>query len=107
MFKADEVGLLDKTIKAFGPHSYIGPWLADYRLEIVRAIGDDVPIAVPMPNEAKREALDILALARGEAKKLVDEARATATRELEAAYTKVSETRRRAAAELERLARTL
>lgn len=68
MTKIKEVELLDKTIKAFGRDSYIGPWLADVRSEVTAAISNDV--ALPSLNElyqARREAAEIVAAAKAEA----------------------------------------
>ena len=43
MTKDAEIALLDSVIKAFGVHSYIGPWLAHNRERIVSNIRNDFP----------------------------------------------------------------
>ena len=78
MMKADEIHLLDKTIKAFGPHSYLGPWLAENRMNLVDTIHQDMPIVMTMPNEARREAAGLLAEAQRRGAEIVAAADATA-----------------------------
>ena len=46
MTKTKEIELLDKTIKRFGPNSYIGPWLSILRDGIVKAIEQDLPVEI-------------------------------------------------------------
>lgn len=82
MTKSQEIELLDKTIKAFGTDSYLGPWLAESRAAIAADISNDVCINVPMPAAARRVAEDLLTAARAEADRIVADAKAQAALEL-------------------------
>ena len=44
MTKDSEIELLDRIIKRFGPHSYVGPWLQTIQSQIVQAIRNDLSI---------------------------------------------------------------
>jgi hypothetical protein len=78
MTKAHEVALLDQMIAAFGPNSYLGPWLAENRASIVADIASDNPVDVILPSEAKRMAHDIIAEADARAKAIIDAAASAA-----------------------------
>jgi hypothetical protein len=107
MMKADEIKLLDKMIREFGPNSYLGPWLADARLQIEADIKSDVCIEVKMPNAARLEAHSILEDARQEAAKIREAAEAFATERRNGVAKHVDEVRLAARRELERLAAKL
>lgn len=70
MTKAQEIALLDKTIAAFGPHSYLGPWLAENRASIIADINNDFQPMCLMPGAARAEAAKLLADAKADADKL-------------------------------------
>ena len=75
MTKAAEIELLKKTIAAFGPNSYIGPWLAECHDQIVADINNDVMVDVGFPSAARKAAFDILAQARDERDRILQLAR--------------------------------
>jgi hypothetical protein len=105
MTKADEIRLLDKTIKAFGDDSYIGPWLAGVRSQIVADITNDV--ALPTLDElytARREAHEIREAAKREADAIRATAHDKAAESLEAARETIRQARAYARQTLERLA---
>ena len=56
MTKAEEIALLDWTIKRFGEDSYVGPWLKVHREDIVRCIENDFPVDVIMTSYALKVA---------------------------------------------------
>jgi hypothetical protein len=105
MTKDHELRELDATIKRFGPDSYIGAWLAEYRMAIIDAIASDFPVGtrVPMPGEAAREARELLERARATAARELEAARLEAARELERAREQVRVIRGEHAATLRRL----
>lgn len=93
MTKTDEIALLTSTIAAFGPHSYLGPWLSDYRLELEADIRLDLPVSVASPARARREAAGILEAAKLEAADIRQRATEQAKSELEASRKECSELR--------------
>lgn len=109
MTKTDEIALLQKTIRAFGPASYLGPWLKEYEPCILGSIINDLPVDIPLPADARREGEEILSAARDEAARIVAAAE-TRARDIEeqgmAEYTRLRETcaraLRRALSEVER-----
>jgi hypothetical protein len=64
MTKTAEVAALDRFIAELGPHSYLGPWLADQREDIVTDISRDVLPTPLLPSAAWRKAAQIVADAR-------------------------------------------
>jgi len=72
MTKTNEVAALDRFIAELGPHSYLGPWLADQRDAIVRDIACDILPSPLLPSSAYRKADAILADARESAKVITD-----------------------------------
>ena len=50
MTKKQEIDLLDKFIQRLGPQSYIGPWLASVKLQIVSNIRNDFPADMSIIN---------------------------------------------------------
>ncbi len=67
--KAAEVSLLRQLSAAFGPNSYIGPWLADVVANVEADIANDLPPS-PTLSEARQlqhEARQILAAAHKDA----------------------------------------
>jgi F0F1-type ATP synthase membrane subunit b/b' len=85
MTKAQETALLARTIETFGPSSYLGPWLAEYRAELETTIAQDLPPAAMLPAAAYAEARAILETARQDAERIRTEARTAAAAELERA----------------------
>jgi|SRR5215831_7212963 len=77
MTKRQELELLADTIARFGPDSYIGPWLAEYRIELEAGIVADLEPRAPLPEAARREAAAILEAARTEQNRLQAETRET------------------------------
>jgi cell division septum initiation protein DivIVA len=107
MMKADEIKLLDKTIRAFGTESYLGPWLAENRASFVADITNDVTPDPTMPAQARREAFDLLAAAKAEAAEIVSKGRQEAVRLVDQARQESWEVRHSAAKQLERAAAVL
>lgn len=56
MTKTDEIALLDATIKRFGEQSYLGPWLAEIRQDLVADISNDVSPTPLLPSKARTHA---------------------------------------------------
>ena len=79
MNKTDEVAALDAFIAKLGPNTYLGPWLADQRDEIVRDIANDILPSPMLPSSAYRKAAQIVADARESAKVITDVASAQAS----------------------------
>jgi len=107
MTKPTELELLDRTIAAFGPNSYLGPWLAEVRDELRQTILADLTPRPRLPREAYAEAVRTMT----EANAAADEIRARA---IEAAATirqtadrDLTELRRRTRAVLEQAASRL
>lgn len=73
--KTTERQWLDAAIRDLGPHSYLGPWLAEYRDALVAAIDQDLPPEAPLPSVARQEGAALLAAARDEADRLTRQAR--------------------------------
>ena len=107
MTKAAEIKLLDDTIKRFGPHSYLGPWLAEIRDELVADINNDLTPTAMLPRAARQYAAGFMETTKAEAQKLRDAADAYAKGEREKAYKDAADIRRAARLELERLAAKL
>jgi len=78
MTKSQEIAALDKFIAQLGTASYLGPWLADARAEIVRDITSDIAPSAQLPGAARRDARDIVAAAKAEADSLRQAAESTA-----------------------------
>jgi len=74
MNKTDEVAALDAFIAKLGPHTYLGPWLADQRDAIVRDIATDILPSPMLPSTAYRRAAQIVADATVAAKVITDTA---------------------------------
>lgn len=104
MTKTQELAALDTFIKTVGPHSYLGPWLTEYRGQIELAIQSDALVGVPMPHDAYREAAQILADAKAEAADIKQKATDWAAGYTNGAKEQVESYRRRARRELEKLA---
>jgi len=85
MTKAQELAALDRFIAQLGPHSYLGPWLADNRLDIERDITSDCAIDLQLPGAARHTARGIIESAREERERITDGARANAKRILDKA----------------------
>jgi hypothetical protein len=79
MTKDLEVAALDAFIAKLGPHTYLGPWLADQRDAIVRDIATDILPSPMLPSTAYRKAAQIVADAREAAKVITDVATAQAS----------------------------
>ena len=75
MTKQQEAALLDQTIERFGQDSYIGPWLAYSRFEILATIHCDIDPKPMLPAEAYRHAERIIADAKEQAARIIDDAR--------------------------------
>lgn len=60
MTKAQEIALLDEFIAKLGKESYLGPWLAASRGEIVRDITSDIIPSPMLPGEAATRAKQIV-----------------------------------------------
>jgi hypothetical protein len=73
--KTNEVAALDRFIAELGPHSYLGPWLADQRDAIVADIAKDWPVTPLLPSAAYRKANQIIADAHVSATVITDLAR--------------------------------
>lgn len=78
MTKTAEIALLDSTIASFGTDSYIGPWLAEYREQIISDMKSDFSIAAPMPRKAQEISAKVLLDAGNEAEAIVARAKAEA-----------------------------
>jgi len=108
MTKQQEIELLDKTIAAFGPQSYLGPWLAENRGAIVADITADLPLdRIVMPSEAMRLALELRAPGKAEHDAMIERARIAAKQMADAIENRVSEYRDNARRQLERIAANL
>lgn len=103
MTKTNEIALLDTAIKSFGPHSYLGPWLADIRHGLVADITNDLTPHAPLPNAARAEALAMLTEATAEATRIRTEATAWATAEKARAREAADRIRQDARASLQRI----
>jgi DNA repair ATPase RecN len=101
MDKTQEIELLDKTIRAFGPNSYLGPWLAENRMLLIDQIQSDFSPNAMMPAQARREAQRIIDTAHADAQKVRDCAADAVSAELQKAADDVTRTRERAARMLE------
>jgi hypothetical protein len=77
MTKTAEIAALDRFIARLGPHSYLGPWLADNRDAIVADIQNDLPVNILLPGAARQQARDILGEARQEVARVIGETRAS------------------------------
>jgi len=75
MNKAQEISLLDKTIKALGPDSYLGPWLSNVRHEVAWLISTDVIPAITLA--------DAIAAGKAKAEEIVAAERAAIAKERE------------------------
>jgi hypothetical protein len=75
MTKDLEVAALDAFIAKLGPHTYLGPWLADQRDAIVRDIATDILPSPMLPSTAHRVAAQIVADAKEAATVITDLAR--------------------------------
>lgn len=75
MTKDLEVAALDAFIAKLGPHTYLGPWLADQRDAIVRDIVNDILPTPLLPSTAHRVAAQIVADAKEAATVITDLAR--------------------------------
>jgi hypothetical protein len=64
MTKDQELKALDAFIAKLGPQSYLGPWLAENRLDIERDIRTDSGIDVQLPAAARHEARGIVESAK-------------------------------------------
>jgi hypothetical protein len=102
--KAREVELLDETIATFGPDSYLGPWLAEYRESIRADIANDLSVSAPLPSVARAESVAILNRATEDAAAIVETARRKAQALEVDAYAKVAKIRKDAQYALGRLA---
>jgi multidrug efflux pump subunit AcrA (membrane-fusion protein) len=79
MTKAEELAILDGTIRALGEWSYLGPWLESVRAEVARDVTSDrIPLA--LPSETQLAARAILAEAEARGVQLLDYAQADAAR---------------------------
>jgi cell division septum initiation protein DivIVA len=105
--KAEELAWLETAIEDLGCYSYLGPWLKEYRTDLIVQIQTDVPISAPMPAEAARQAIAILADAREEAKRITADAQATALRMREAMAAELARTRETERRSLQRLVDSL
>jgi len=103
MTKQAELDALARTIATFGPHSYIGPWLAEYRAELEALIRSDFPPSVPLPTDAREQARAILEAAELEARRIQAQATDRATAELEAARAECQQIRESCRAAIGRL----
>jgi hypothetical protein len=74
MTKAQEIAALDRFIAQLGPHSYLGPWLADNRVGIVADIQSDCSVDVVLPGRARHEARGIIESAKQDADRIRREA---------------------------------
>lgn len=93
MTKDSEIALLDRTIATFGPSSYLGPWLSEYRAVLVADIRNDITPSAPLPSVARAEASLVLETARAEASAIRTAATRTAAAELETARAECRELR--------------
>ena len=78
MTKDAEIALLDKTIAAFGPESYLGPWLAEYRGQLIQDIRADHPPSAPLPSAAYQEGRWLVETAKADAETIRAQARQSA-----------------------------
>lgn len=77
MTKQQEILRLNATIKALGPDSYLGPWLATVRAEVESNIRSDMfPTILPseIKAQADNEAKNIIERAEQKAKLMVMDA---------------------------------
>jgi cell division septum initiation protein DivIVA len=77
--KAQELAILDDAIQAFGPHSYLGPWLSSVRAEVESNLRADY-VPTMLPSEALTAARAILATAEQQAAGIIDKAATDAER---------------------------
>jgi cell division septum initiation protein DivIVA len=77
--KAQELAILDDAIQAFGPHSYLGPWLASVRAEVESSLRADY-LPELLPSQALATARAILATAEQQAAAIIDKAATDAER---------------------------
>ena len=99
--KAAEVSFLDDAIAHLGDRSYLGPWLRQYRDEIVRDIYSDFAPRCPLPSEAVREGRKIMDLAITEARQIRESAENKAKELMEKTRADVADVRRYARQQLE------
>lgn len=71
--KADEITILDTAIMDLGPDSYLGPWLASIRGEVLRDITSDLG-PVPTVKDAREAHGAIVADAKNIAGGIIQEA---------------------------------
>lgn len=107
MTKATECALLDEMITKFGPHSYLGPWLKDNRISILADISSDICVSAPMPSEAMKQGLAIIADAKAQAAEIIKQATKQAEAGLQKAYDDAASVRRHAKWLLEEAAKKL
>ncbi len=100
MTKAEEIKLLEETIKKFGQDSYLGPFLREIRNELESNIRSDIFPSITMAEAAKGVA-QILDSAETKAKGIVakaqqeaDAAQARMGQEVQAVRARVGEAQR-------------
>lgn len=107
MTKQQELALLEETISAFGPASYLGPWLSAHREQIASDIRADVEPAIATPGECYRIAAAIVTDAQQQAARITSEAEQHAAHMRAEAQRQITEQRQRARLHIERIAREL
>lgn len=107
MTKTEEIALLDKTIKAFGPYSYLGPWLTEVRGALVACIQNDLPPDALLPTAAREQGRLIVAHAETDAGSIRKAAETYATSVREQAQKDADQTRCYLRGQLDRTLRDL
>jgi hypothetical protein len=106
MTKHDEIALLDSTIKAFGPHSYLGPWLLAHRDILESQIVSDLAPDIMMPAQAVNQAREIRVAALAEAVAIMEQARADAKKLEDVAHARAADARQALRAAIARIAKS-